>query len=309
MNSGLEAMVMARTQQLAEALHFSETILLNSPLPMGVYAAGGQCVLVNDAYARFVGATHEALLEQQFHTITAWQQTTLLGDCLTALRLQVPRQGEANTLTSFGRAVSFEYRILPTQLKGEDYLLVQFFDLTGRKRLEEDLRQLAFHDSLTRLPNRRLLLDRLELAFGAGRHQSSHLAVLFLDLNRFKQLNDAHGHDVGDQLLVEVAERLRRAVRDGDTVARLGGDEFVVLLEGLAKEWDQATAQATAIAENIEAALRVEYRLGSVIHQGSVSIGITVVRGQDLDPDQVIKDADAAMYEAKRRGRAAAGSA
>ncbi|WP_295453312.1 GGDEF domain-containing protein [uncultured Thiodictyon sp.] len=305
MNSGLEVMVKARTQQLAEALDFSETILLNSPIPMGVYAAGGHCVLVNEAYAGFVGATREALLAQQFHTILAWQQSTLLGDCLTALRLQVPRQGEVNTLTSFGKEVSFEYRILPTQLKGDDYLLVQFFDLTARKRMEEELRHLAFHDSLTRLPNRRLLLDRLERALRIGQRQLSHLAVLFLDLNRFKQLNDTHGHDVGDQLLVEVAQRLRQAVRDGDTVARLGGDEFVVLLEGLAKDLGRATVQATAIAEQIEAALCAEYLLGSVRHQGSASIGITLLRGQDLDPDQVLKDADAAMYKAKRRGRVA----
>jgi diguanylate cyclase (GGDEF)-like protein/PAS domain S-box-containing protein len=309
MNARLEAIVMARTRQLTEALDFSETILLNSPLPMGVYAAGGQCVMVNDAYAGFVGATREALLAQEFHAILAWQQTTLLGDCLAALQRRVPHQGEANAVTSFGKVVSFEYRILPTQLKGEDYLLVQFFDLTERKRMEDELRQLAFHDSLTRLPNRRLLLDRLEQALRTGQRQSSHLAVLFLDLNRFKQLNDAYGHDVGDRLLVEVAARLRRVVRESDTVARLGGDEFVVLLEGLAMRPDQAMAQAAAVCCKIEAALSAEYLLGTVRHQGSVSIGIALFLGKDLDPDQVLKDADAAMYEAKRCGRAAAGSA
>src|ERR1019366_7138655 len=103
----------------------------------------------------------------------------------------------------------------------------------------------------TRLPNRRLLLDRLEQAMHTSKREDSRVALLFLDLNKFKELNDAHGHDVGDQLLIEVAHRLRRVVRDRDSVARLGGDEFVVLLEGLGEAHDQAAEYAAAIADKI----------------------------------------------------------
>jgi diguanylate cyclase (GGDEF)-like protein/PAS domain S-box-containing protein len=300
-NLHLEATVQERTRSLADALAFNETILLNSPIPMGVYAADGQCILANDAYAEFIGATREALLAQNFHNIIAWQASSLLGDCLTALAHRAPQQREARVATSFGKVIWFEYRILPTQLNGKDHLLIQLFDLTERKQMEDELRNVAFHDSLTRLPNRRLLLDRIERALRTSKRQNSHVAVLFLDLNKFKLLNDTHGHDVGDKLLIEVAERLQRVVRDSDTVARLGGDEFVVLLEGLGEELTLVADYADSVAEKIRAALSAEYTLGGIRHHGSVSIGSKIFLGDDLDPDQILKEADAAMYASKKR--------
>jgi len=174
-------------------------------------------------------------------------------------------------------------------------------DITGRKRLEEELRAIAFHDSLTRLPNRRLLLDRLEHALLSGKRQQDHLAVLFIDLNQFKQLNDTHGHDAGDLLLVEVARRLKLGVRESDTVARLGGDEFVILLEGLGDDGDQASEYAASVAGKVRQVLSEEYDLGGIRHVGSASVGIKICREGDNDPDQILKEADAAMYEAKRR--------
>ena len=299
-NLNLEQTITERTQHLADALAFNETILLNSPIPVGVYAADGQCVLANDSYAKFVGSTREVLLAQNFHNIASWQKSSLLGDCLTALAHHAPQRREANVVTSFGKVVWFEYRIIPTQLHGTDHLLIQFFDLTERKRMEEELRHIATHDSLTRLPNRRLLLDRLDRARHASKRQGSHFAVLFLDLNRFKLLNDTHGHDVGDQLLIEVADRLLHVVRDSDTVARLGGDEFVVLLEGLGAECDQAVEYATSVADKIRTCLSAEYVLGSIRHKGSASVGVKVFLGDEGDPDQMLKDADTAMYESKK---------
>lgn len=299
-NLHLEETVAERTRSLADALAFSEAILLNSPIPVGVYAASGKCVLANDAYAQFVGATRDVLLAQNFHNIPAWQETSLLGDCLTALAHHAPQHREAKAVTSFGKEVWLEYRILPTQLHGTDHLLIQFFDLTERKRMEEELRHIATHDLLTRLPNRRLLIDRLQRALRASRRQSSYLAVLFLDLNKFKLLNDTHGHEAGDKLLIEVADRLGRVVRDSDTVARFGGDEFVVLLEGLGAKHDQAAEYATSVADKIRKTLCTEYVLGDIRHYGSASIGIKVLFGDEEDPDQILKDADAAMYEAKK---------
>ncbi|MBK6999238.1 MAG: diguanylate cyclase [Rhodoferax sp.] len=297
-NASLEATVQERTQDLSQALEFSETILLDSPLAMGVYAANGQCVRANSAYATLVGATPQALLAQNFHGIDAWEKSGMLTDCRTALAHKTPAQGEIHVVTSFGKTVWVEYRSIPTHLKGEDHLLIQFVDLTQRKRMEEELRHIAFHDALTHLPNRRLLLDRLKQALRSAKRQNTLGAVLFLDLNKFKQLNDTHGHDVGDKLLVEVALRLQGVVRDCDTVARLGGDEFVVVLEGLGAE---ATEHASAVTHKILEALSAEYVLGDVRHHGSASIGLKLFSGADDDPDQIIKEADAAMYEAKKR--------
>ncbi len=174
-------------------------------------------------------------------------------------------------------------------------------DVTEQKNLEYELRHHAFHDALTRLPNRRLLLDRLKHSLVMAKRSVSHIAVLFIDLNKFKQLNDTHGHDAGDLLLVEVARRLCGTVRECDVVARLGGDEFVVLLDGLGTDPVQAQVNAQTVVAKLQAALEEPYLLGNITHHGSASIGMTLIKGGgDHDPDRVLKDADAAMYTVKK---------
>ena len=296
----LEVRVVERTAHLSEALDFNETMLHNSPVPMSVYAESGQCIMANEAHAKFVGATREALLARNFYDIASWRTTSLLGDCLAALKLQAAQQRDAHLLTSFGKEVWFEYQIIPVHLKGQSHLLIQFFDLTERKRVEEELRHLAFHDSLTRLPNRRLLLDRLTQALYLAKRENSYLAVLFVDLDRFKQLNDSYGHDAGDQMLIEVANRLQMNVRESDTVAQLGGDEFIVLLAGLSTDFERAAQYAESVFEKIRNVLSGEYVLDKIHHQGSASVGVKLVLGGDIDPDQILKEADAAMYEIKK---------
>ncbi|MDP3522684.1 MAG: diguanylate cyclase [Hydrogenophaga sp.] len=287
-------------KELAAVLNFSEAILLNSPVPMAVYAVNGQCVQANDAYAQLVGATRDLLMAQNFRQTPSFQRAGLLEPCLKALEENRTQQLEIDITSSFGKAVFCECRILPTLLNLQPHLLIQFIDLSDRKRMEDELRHLAFHDVLTRLPNRRLLLDRLQQALHARHRNGTQLAVLYLDLNRFKALNDTHGHDAGDLLLVEVAQRLRTQVRETDTVARLGGDEFVVLLEMPGIDAEQAHSQAQVMADKISRALSETYILGQVRHEGSASIGVTLVLPQDEDPDLILKKADAAMYEVKR---------
>jgi diguanylate cyclase (GGDEF)-like protein/PAS domain S-box-containing protein len=300
-NYHLEETVAERTQRLSEALNFSETLLLSSPLAMGVYTATERCVLANIAYARLLDTSLEVLKATNLHDFESFQKAGLSGYCLAALQQQSPQQTEIQIVTVSGRALWLECRILPTFTNGEDHLLIQFIDLTERKRIEEELRYQAFHDCLTRLPNRRLLHDRLEQALRVSKRQNSYLAVLFLDLNKFKQLNDTYGHDVGDQLLVEVAGRLKLVVRDSDTVARLGGDEFVVVLEGLGGDPEQATEYTASVADKVRALLSTEYILGTLRYQSSVSIGIRMVLGDEGGaPAQLIRAADEAMYEAKR---------
>jgi diguanylate cyclase (GGDEF)-like protein/PAS domain S-box-containing protein len=301
--------VAERTQCLTEALNFNKTVLLSSPLAMGVYTVEGQCALANTAYARLFDTSLDVLKATNLHDFESFQLAGLYEHGLAALQQHTPQQAEIHIVTASGRARWLECRILPTHTNGEDHLLIQFIDLTERKRIEDDLRHQALHDPLTRLPNRRLLHDRLQQALRISKRQNSYLAVFFLDLNKFKQLNDTHGHDVGDQLLIEVAERLQKVVRVSDTVARLGGDEFVVVLDGLGADSDQATEYyVTSIVDKIRSALDVEYHLGSIRHHSSASIGIKLFLGNEYaDPDQVIREADEAMYEDKKTTVALAG--
>jgi diguanylate cyclase (GGDEF)-like protein/PAS domain S-box-containing protein len=178
-----------------------------------------------------------------------------------------------------------------------------FSDITLRKQAEEQIHQLAFYDPLTKLPNRRLLVDRLRHAMTAGTRKLDHGAILFIDLDNFKILNDTKGHAVGDMLLVETARRLQDCVRGGDSVARLGGDEFIVMLEGLGVETEQAAAQARAVAEKIRNSLGQSYRLGEIVHHSSCSIGISLFRDHEITVDDLLKRSDTAMYEAKASGR------
>ncbi|HZQ98024.1 MAG TPA: EAL domain-containing protein [Chloroflexota bacterium] len=195
-----------------------------------------------------------------------------------------------------GTVRDFEARLV---VGGEDEVLAIVRDNTPRKELERQLAHQAFHDVLTGLPNRALFVDRLDHALvRAGRRHAS-VAVLFLDLDRFKVVNDSLGHDVGDNLLVAVAQRLRGCVRSGDTVARLGGDEFTVLLEDIA-----AAADAGQVAERIMAAMQAPFELAGHELCISASIGIAVSGGHGVRPDDLLRDADAALYRSKSRGKA-----
>jgi diguanylate cyclase (GGDEF)-like protein/PAS domain S-box-containing protein len=176
-------------------------------------------------------------------------------------------------------------------------------DITERKAAEAKIEQLAFHDPLTRLPNRQLLLDRLQHALSSSARSDWGGALLFIDLDNFKTLNDTMGHVIGDQLLQQVAERLLDCVREGDTVARLGGDEFVVMLEDLSAQALEAAEQAEVVGEKILAALSQPYQLSSQIFRSSASIGAVILGKEAHDAEEMLKQADIAMYQAKRSGR------
>lgn len=176
-------------------------------------------------------------------------------------------------------------------------------DITERKKSEQQIHQLAFYDALTNLPNRRLLMDRLKQMLALNARSGLHGAVIFLDLDNFKKLNDAKGHDVGDLLLSKVAIRLGGCVQEGDTVARLGGDEFVVVLESLSKLPDEAAAQADQVAEKMRDSLSQPYLLGSFMHHSTPSIGVVLFQGHQESLENILKHADTAMYQAKASGR------
>jgi diguanylate cyclase (GGDEF)-like protein len=190
--------------------------------------------------------------------------------------------------------------------------VTSYIDITERKQMEDQVRQLAFYDPLTKLPNRRLLNDRLSQAMVASKRGGCYGAVMVLDLDNFKPLNDTHGHLVGDMLLIEAARRLTSCVRAMDTVARFGGDEFVVLLSDLNSDKAESTSQAGLIAEKIRISLSAPYLLTvgndgkadiTVEHHCSASIGVMVFINHEASQHDVFKWADAAMYQAKEGGR------
>lgn len=176
-------------------------------------------------------------------------------------------------------------------------------DITERKASEESIRHLAFYDPLTNLANRRLLMNRLQLALDSCARGTRQGALLFIDLDNFKTLNDTLGHDMGDLLLQQVARRLEACVRDGDTVARLGGDEFVVMLEGLSVQRMDAAIQTAAIGEKILAQLNWPYKLATHEYHSTPSIGATLFGKPDDLMGELMKQADIAMYHAKQAGR------
>jgi len=176
-------------------------------------------------------------------------------------------------------------------------------DITDRKSAEKEIHLLAFYDPLTQLSNRRLLMDRLHHALASSARIGRTGALLFIDLDNFKTLNDTLGHDIGDLLLQQVAQRLTSCVRDDDTVARLGGDEFVVMLENLSERPIEAAAQTEAIGEKILTSFRQPYQLDTKEYQGTTSIGATLFNGNSQTTDELMKQADIAMYQAKKAGR------
>lgn len=180
-------------------------------------------------------------------------------------------------------------------------------DITERKRNQEIISQLAFYDPLTKLANRRLLNDRLEHSLLESKRTKEYGALMFLDLDKFKPLNDQHGHEAGDELLIEVGKRLKRSVREIDTVARFGGDEFVVLLNKLGKTEVDAKQRSLEIAEKIRCLLAKPYQLNignrTIEHKCTSSIGVVNFIGITKSQTEIFKQADAAMYKSKNNGR------
>jgi diguanylate cyclase (GGDEF)-like protein/PAS domain S-box-containing protein len=187
-----------------------------------------------------------------------------------------------------------------------------FIEITQQKRAEEQVQHFAFYDALTQLPNRRLLNDRLAQSMSASKRSGSYVALMYLDLDNFKPLNDTHGHTAGDQLLVEVAARLRSCVREMDTVSRFGGDEFVVMLSELDTNKTKSKDEARRIAEKIRSVLSEPYTINvsheaghcfTVEHICTASIGIVLFVDQEISQIDVLNRADEAMYQAKEAGR------
>lgn len=259
-------------------------------------------------------ANEQALQDLQY------ERRLLIGTSLESLfdELSTP-----NPLSGFapldtpGREVSFESELksrlgqsLPVEIKarsielsGKTYILALARDISVRKAQEARIHHLAYFDALTDLPNRSLFLDQLHKAQARSLRQGNYSALLFLDLDRFKNINDSLGHDVGDELLIEIARRLKEMMRDEDTIARLGGDEFVMILPELATEQDTAAFSAQRISSRILEVIAEPIRIGQHTLHITASIGIRLFPNNDNNIRNIVKQADTALYRAKSNGR------
>jgi len=203
--------------------------------------------------------------------------------------------------------IVFEGRTAPVEhYQSEDiasrHVLWVARDITQRKLAEKEIEKLAYYDPLTKLPNRRTLSERLTIAVEKIKRSGETGALLFLDIDNFKRLNDSLGHSSGDELLVEVARRLGSVIRKSDTLARLGGDEFVILLEYIGDDNEQANIESSVVAQKVHEIFDDEFKIGSLSFQVSCSIGICLIEGSDITASNILKFADTAMYRSKAKG-------
>lgn len=291
-------------KQTEETLRNSEerfrSILENAPIGMAVVSPEGRFLLVNRSLCELAGYEKEELEKLTFQEIT--HPGDLEHNLVNVQRLL---DGSINSYNMEKRYIRKDQQVVWTQLTSSVirdaagtplYLIAQIEDITERRRSREQIHQLAFYDVLTSLPNRRLLKDRLKQSLAQAKRFQRSLALMFLDLDNFKQINDTLGHDMGDELLKVVANRLLTCVRSMDTVCRQGGDEFIVVLSEIAHPEDAAVV-ATKIVDTINEPIPIN---GNDLRI-TISIGIAVypVNGTD-DTKELMKKADIAMYEAKK---------
>ena len=258
----------------------------------------------NPFLTELLGYSHAELLGKKLWEVGAFADVAESREKFSELQTRgYVRYDDLPLRTKNGSKVPVEFVSNTYDCAGVTVVQCNIRDISARKRLDEKINELAFFDPLTRLPNRTLLLDRLQQAMIVGSRSACYGAVLFLDLDHFKTLNDTLGHDMGDLQLQQVAQRLTDCVREGDTVARLGGDEFVVVLERLHTHPREAANQAQDVGEKILASLNQPYILGAVQHRSTASVGAALFCGATLSIENVLKQADLAMYKTKELGR------
>ena len=268
--------------------------------------ADGTYLFVNDVYCRFFGKTEQEMIGSLWQPVVYAEDLPRVTDELALMSPANPvvmienrvlsASGQIHWMQFSNRGIFDEQgQLIEIQSVGRD--------ISDRKRAEEEIQNLAYKDALTGLSNRRLLLDRLHIALATSARSKQYGALLFLDLDKFKVINDTQGHSDGDLLLIEVARRLGACVREVDTVARQGGDEFVVLVERLGASLEEATRAAAKIAETIRKTLAEPYLINQVSMHSSSSIGVALFCGSDINVEELIKRADMAMYQSKDGGR------
>lgn len=265
------------------------------------------CILrVNQAFTAITGYTLSEVVGKNPRMLHSGRHdSAFYGAMWQCIREQGSWEGEVWNRRKNGEI--FPEHLAITVVRGDDGNVSNYVatltDITVSKAAVDEIKNLAFYDPLTHLPNRRLLLDRLQQAVASSARNSRAGSLLFIDLDNFKNLNDTLGHVMGDLLLKQVAERLTGCVREGDTVARLGGDEFVVMLEDLSAAPVEAAEQTELVGEKILTTLNLPYQLAAHQYRSTPSIGAALFAGHEQSIDELMKQADIAMYQSKRAGR------
>jgi diguanylate cyclase (GGDEF)-like protein/PAS domain S-box-containing protein len=264
----------------------------------------GRLIEANYNFERDFGWTQADLIGKTSLEVGLWPDPAMRAAWADVLR-QTGRVIEYETVwlhkNGERRNVSISGEII--DIDGQSCIMAYSTDITQRKEAQEQIQNLAFYDPLTQLPNRRLLMNRLKQAMASSMRHQHQAALLFIDLDNFKTLNDSYGHDRGDMLLQQVAQRLVACIREGDTVARLGGDEFVLMLENLSSSALEASLQAKTVGETVLHTLNLDYQLANNLHHSTPSIGVTLFGGVQESIEEPLKRADLAMYQAKAAGR------
>ena len=245
----------------------------------------------------FYGYTHEQLLSMYISEINTMDEKEIQEEIQNAQQLNKKSFNFKHRLSS-GEIRNVEVYSGPIEIENQSYLYSIIFDITQRIKAEDELKHQAKHDSLTSLPNRALFLDRLKQSIKSAQRNSKNIAVIFIDLDHFKEINDSLGHSVGDILLQSVSQKFQETIRKSDTVARIGGDEFVVLLNNFSN-----TDAIINIVNNLMQSLKEPLIINKQELYVSLSIGISTYPHDGIDADTLIKNADAAMYKAKHNGR------
>jgi diguanylate cyclase (GGDEF)-like protein/PAS domain S-box-containing protein len=267
--------------------------------------AQGMMESFNHAACTIFGYAKDEVIGRKLAFLVDRQQSSRLLEQLIAAgsQTQASANFETTGLRKTGESFPLSVSLTKASRSGESVIIALLRDVTQQHLDAQEIRRLAFFDVLTGLPNRRLVMDRLSRSIVMSGRTGKHCALMFLDLDHFKLLNDTMGHHVGDQLLQQVAQRLQSCVREVDSVARLGGDEFVVLLEELSDHAAEASTHALGIAHKILACLGQPYALASAAHTCTTSIGIAVYGNTAETVEDLLQKADIAMYEAKAAGR------
>ncbi|MDO9227081.1 MAG: EAL domain-containing protein [Pseudomonadota bacterium] len=316
--SGAEPQVRISLSDISERHHAEEelriaAIAFESQEGIMVSDAHGVIVRVNHAFTRLTGYRADEAIGQTPKLLRSGRHDKAFYDRMwQALREKGYWQGEMWNKRKNGKIYAEWLTISAVKSpEGETtHYVGTFSEITQNKEAQAEIHRLAYYDALTHLPNRRLLMDRLGQALASSSRSGSHGAVLFIDLDNFKTLNDTRGHAVGDLLLGEVAQRLQTGVREGDTISRLGdtisrlgGDEFVVVLEDLSTEAPEAAAQAKLVGEKVRATLAQPYDLEGRAFHCTASLGITLFQSHEESVEALLKQADLALYQAKDAGR------
>jgi len=311
----LEVLVEQRTQELQAEIEKRKNIeqqlrilaiSFETHESIVITDAKGTIIKVNKAFTQLTGFNTEEAIGQNMSILKSGHQdqqfyTGMWSQLLTTGQYE----GELWNRCKSGRVYP-EYLTI-TAVKNADGSVINYVglltDITAQKEAESKIKKLAFYDALTSLANRRLLIDRLEHELVIAKRINVYGSLIYLDLDDFKPLNDTYGHHVGDEMLIQVGQRLQVVLREEDTPARLGGDEFVVLIHATEESPQLALTNAKIVATKIQQELNKAYFLDKREHYFSCSIGITVYPENNLDPDKIMQHADRAMYDAKHAGK------